>query len=115
MGGSFRLVNIRVRLCVWYATLKRLTATRASIVQVVVPILAALGEVLFLPEIVTIQMLFTTKLILKPNPEICIRCLRESGARWAAAIGIQISGYVGQTKRFKFVLGGQTGFRIPAP
>jgi drug/metabolite transporter (DMT)-like permease len=64
LGGSFRLDNIRVRLCVWYATLKRLTATRASIVQVLVPILAALGGVLFLPEIVTIQMLFSCVLVL---------------------------------------------------
>ena len=49
---------------VWYATLKRLTATRASIVQVLVPILAALGGVLFLPEIVTIQMLVSCVLVL---------------------------------------------------
>jgi drug/metabolite transporter (DMT)-like permease len=44
--------------------LKRLTATRASIVQVLVPILAALGGVLFLPEIVTIQMLVSCVLVL---------------------------------------------------
>jgi drug/metabolite transporter (DMT)-like permease len=64
LGGSFQLDNLRVRLCVWYATLKRLTATRASIVQVLVPILAALGGVLFLPEIVAIQMLVSCVLVL---------------------------------------------------
>ena len=49
---------------VWYAALKRLTATRAAIVQVSVPIIAALGGVIFLSEMITIQMLVSCVLIL---------------------------------------------------
>jgi drug/metabolite transporter (DMT)-like permease len=49
---------------IWYAALKRLTATRAAIVQVSVPILAALGGVFFLSEIVTVQMLVSCVLVL---------------------------------------------------
>ncbi|MEM7247651.1 MAG: DMT family transporter [Acidobacteriota bacterium] len=41
----------------WYAALAGLTATRAAIVQLVVPVLAALGSVIFLAETVTSRLL----------------------------------------------------------
>jgi drug/metabolite transporter (DMT)-like permease len=40
----------------WYAALPRLTATRASIVQLSVPVLTAVGGVLLLGEVVTLRL-----------------------------------------------------------
>ena len=48
----------------WYAALKGLTATRASIVQLAVPVLAALGGVVFLGERITMRLVIAAALVL---------------------------------------------------
>ena len=49
---------------IWYAALPRLTATRAATVQLAVPVIAAMGGVLFLAEEVTVRLLFSATAIL---------------------------------------------------
>ncbi|HET9587799.1 MAG TPA: DMT family transporter [Anaerolineales bacterium] len=49
---------------IWYAALRGLTATRAAIVQLSVPFLAAWGGVMFLAEDVSLRLLFAGALIL---------------------------------------------------
>lgn len=49
---------------VWYAALKHHTATRAAILQLAVPLLTALGGVLFLSEIVSLRLAVAGALIL---------------------------------------------------
>jgi len=49
---------------IWYAALRGLTATRAAIVQLVVPLLAALGGVIFLGEEFTARLAIAGVLIL---------------------------------------------------
>jgi drug/metabolite transporter (DMT)-like permease len=49
---------------VWYAALKHHTATRAAILQLSVPALAAAGGVIFLSEVVSARLLLASGLIL---------------------------------------------------
>lgn len=49
---------------VWYAALRGLTTTRAAVVQLSVPVLAALGGVLFLAEAVSVRLLLSTVMVL---------------------------------------------------
>jgi drug/metabolite transporter (DMT)-like permease len=49
---------------VWYAVLKHHTATRAAILQLAVPALAAIGGVIFLAESLSIRLLLASGLIL---------------------------------------------------
>jgi drug/metabolite transporter (DMT)-like permease len=49
---------------VWYAALKFHTATRAAILQLSVPVLAATGGVVFLSEMVSLRLVLATILIL---------------------------------------------------
>jgi drug/metabolite transporter (DMT)-like permease len=49
---------------VWYTALKGLTATRAATVQLVVPVLAALGGVALLAEEITLRLLLAALMIL---------------------------------------------------
>ena len=49
---------------IWYAALRGLTATRAATVQLSVPVIAALGGVVFLAEQVTQRLIVCTVLIL---------------------------------------------------
>lgn len=49
---------------VWYAALKFHTATRAAILQLSVPVLAAIGGVIFLSEIISIRLLIASALII---------------------------------------------------
>jgi drug/metabolite transporter (DMT)-like permease len=49
---------------VWYAALKGLTATRAATVQLVVPVLAALGGVILLSEDISTRLLISAMMIL---------------------------------------------------
>ncbi|HEX8733963.1 MAG TPA: DMT family transporter [Pyrinomonadaceae bacterium] len=49
---------------VWYAALKYHTATRAAILQLSVPALAAIGGVIFLAEIISTRLLLASALIL---------------------------------------------------
>lgn len=48
----------------WYKTLPRLSTTQASIVQLVVPVLAALGGVAFLSERVSLRLVTASALVL---------------------------------------------------
>ena len=49
---------------IWYAALKHHTATRAAILQLSVPALAAIGGVVFLSEIISARLLLASALIL---------------------------------------------------
>jgi drug/metabolite transporter (DMT)-like permease len=49
---------------VWYAALKGLTTTRAAVVQLSVPVLAAIGGVLFLSEAITFRLVLSSLVIL---------------------------------------------------
>lgn len=49
---------------VWYSALKFHTATRAAILQLSVPAIAALGGVIFLNETISIQLILASSLIL---------------------------------------------------
>ncbi|HEX8633914.1 MAG TPA: DMT family transporter [Pyrinomonadaceae bacterium] len=49
---------------VWYAALRGLTATRAATVQLLVPVLAALGGVIFMSEGVSLRLLVAGSVIL---------------------------------------------------
>ena len=49
---------------VWYEALRGLTATRAAAVQLLVPILAALGGVIFLAEAVSTRLLLSAVMVL---------------------------------------------------
>jgi drug/metabolite transporter (DMT)-like permease len=49
---------------VWYAALRGLTATRAATVQLAVPVLAAVGGVLFLSERISLRLLLAGVVIL---------------------------------------------------
>lgn len=49
---------------VWYAALKFHTATRAAILQLSVPLLAAFGGIILLSEILTIHLILSSALIL---------------------------------------------------
>ncbi len=53
-----------VGYAVWYATLPRLTATRAATLQLTVPVLAALGGVVFLSEIISTRLVLASLLVL---------------------------------------------------
>lgn len=49
---------------VWYAALKYHTATRAAILQLSVPVLAATGGLIFLSEVISIRLIIASGLIL---------------------------------------------------
>lgn len=48
----------------WFAALRGLTATRAAVVQLLVPILAALGGIVFLAEAISGRLMVSTVLVL---------------------------------------------------
>jgi drug/metabolite transporter (DMT)-like permease len=48
----------------WYKTLRSLTTTQASVVQLMVPVLAAFGGIIFLAEQVSVRLIATSVLIL---------------------------------------------------
>lgn len=49
---------------IWYAALKHLTATRAAVLQLSVPVIAALGGVLLLDEILSLRLVIASCVIL---------------------------------------------------
>ena len=49
---------------IWYAALRGLTTPQAAVVQLSVPLLAAIGGVIFIAEILTLQLIISTALIL---------------------------------------------------
>ena len=48
----------------WYQALQQLTATRAAVVQLSVPVIAAAGGVLFLSETMTLRLIVTSVVVL---------------------------------------------------
>ena len=48
----------------WYSALGRLTATRASIVQIAVPVLAAAGGVVIMRESMTLRLVLSATMVL---------------------------------------------------
>lgn len=61
LSGAF---SSGIGYVIWYAALKGLTATRAATVQLTVPIIAAIGGVIFLSEKITMRLVFAAVLIL---------------------------------------------------
>ena len=53
-----------VGYALWYAALRGLTATRAATVQLAVPVLAAVGGVLFLQEALSVRLMLASLMIL---------------------------------------------------
>ena len=49
---------------IWYAALRGLSATRAATVQLSVPVIAAIGGILFLSEVMTLRLAMAAVLIL---------------------------------------------------
>lgn len=49
---------------IWYMALRGLSAVQASIVQLIVPVIAAAGGILFLSEIISIRLIVASVLIL---------------------------------------------------
>jgi drug/metabolite transporter (DMT)-like permease len=64
----------------WYAALPSLTATRAAVVQLSVPVLAAAGGVLFLGEAVTLRLALSAAAILG-GVSLAIAGRRATGSR----------------------------------
>jgi drug/metabolite transporter (DMT)-like permease len=67
-GALFALVSGVVAsglgYVVWYVALRSLTATRAAVVQLAVPILAAAGGVTFLGEILSPRLVIASTMVL---------------------------------------------------
>jgi drug/metabolite transporter (DMT)-like permease len=57
-------VTTGIGYIIWYAALRGLTATRAAVVQLTVPVLAAFGGVLFLSEDITVRLMLASVLTL---------------------------------------------------
>lgn len=64
LAGLSGSLTSGVGYVIWYAALPGLTATRAAIVQLPVPVLAALGGVVFLSEEITLRLVLSAVLIL---------------------------------------------------
>lgn len=64
---------------VWYTVLPRLTALRAGVVQLLVPVMAALGGIIFLDEIITQRLMISGGMILAGvSLAVFVRDARES-------------------------------------
>jgi len=57
-------VTSGIGYALWYTALRGLTATRAGIVQLLVPVLAATGGVVFLSEVITVRLVAAAAMIL---------------------------------------------------
>ncbi len=57
-------VTSGVGYVVWYAALRGLSVTRAAMVQLVVPVVAAAGGVVFLAETVSLRLVVASVVIL---------------------------------------------------
>lgn len=49
---------------IWYIALKGLTATQAAVIQLFVPVIAAIGGVLFVAELMTLRLIISTCVVL---------------------------------------------------
>lgn len=57
-------VTSAIGYVIWYAAVRRMTASRAAIIQLAVPVLAALGGVAFLDEAVSLRLVIATVTVL---------------------------------------------------
>ena len=57
-------VTSGVGYTIWYSALKKLTTTQAAVAQLSVPVLAALGGVLFMAEVITLRLSIASFMIL---------------------------------------------------
>ena len=57
-------VTSGVGYTIWYVALRGLTAVQASVVQLLVPVIAAAGGVIFLSEIINLRLILAAVLIL---------------------------------------------------
>ena len=64
LRSSVRYRGIRTGYVIWYLALRGLTATRAAVVQLAVPILAAAGGVTFLGEILSRRLVIASAMVL---------------------------------------------------
>jgi drug/metabolite transporter (DMT)-like permease len=60
----FGVVTSGLGYVLWYAALRGLGASRAGVVQLAVPVLAALGGVVFLSERMTARLVVASALVL---------------------------------------------------
>ncbi len=49
---------------IWYAALRGLSATQAAVIQLLVPVIAALGGILFVSEVITYRLAISASMIL---------------------------------------------------
>jgi drug/metabolite transporter (DMT)-like permease len=68
----------------WYAAVARLTATRAAVVQLTVPVIAAAGGVIFMGERVTLRLALATVVVLGG---VCLTLIGKEPQR-----GLQVPG-----------------------
>jgi len=66
----------------WYKALKTLTTTQASVVQLLVPVLAALGGVAFLSEHMSVRLVCASTMILGG---VAIAALKRAPVAWPVA------------------------------
>ena len=53
-----------VGYAIWYTVLPKLTTTQAGVLQLLVPVLAAFGGVLFAAEVLSLRLVISTVLVL---------------------------------------------------
>jgi len=49
---------------IWYAALKGLSTTQAAVIQLLVPVIAALGGVVFSSELISLRLIIAAALVL---------------------------------------------------
>ncbi|MFT5757899.1 MAG: drug/metabolite transporter (DMT)-like permease [Alteromonadaceae bacterium] len=57
-------VTSGIGYAIWYITLKELTVTQAAVLQLLVPILAAIGGVIFINEILSLRLIMSSLMVL---------------------------------------------------
>jgi drug/metabolite transporter (DMT)-like permease len=77
---------------VWYVALRRLTATRAAVVQLAVPILAAAGGVIFLKEIISLRLVTSSVMVLGGIGLALFVRERPTGTRPTTATNSRVAG-----------------------
>jgi drug/metabolite transporter (DMT)-like permease len=69
---------------IWYAALRDHSATRAALVQLLVPVLAALGGVVLLHESLTLRLVFSSLMIIGG---VALALSKRGNAVWAESAG----------------------------
>ncbi len=58
------IVTSGIGYTIWYAALKGLSSVQASVVQLLVPVLAAIGGILFIGELISLRLMVSSLMIL---------------------------------------------------